>query len=68
MTHDIVIRTGLLVDGSGAAPYHGDLAIDDGVITALGKVTERGRREIDAQGLTVTPGFVDIHKIGRAHV
>ena len=61
MTHDIVIRTGLLVDGSGAAPFHGDLAIDDGVITALGKVTERGRREIDAQGLTVTPGFVDIH-------
>ena len=61
MAYDIVIRGGKIVDGTGSEPYSGDVAIQDGKIAALGKVTERGKREIDADGLTVTPGFVDIH-------
>ena len=61
MAHDIVIRGGELVDGTGAAPVAGDLAIDDGLITAVGKVDGKGKQEIDAKGLAVTPGFVDLH-------
>ena len=61
MAHDIVIRGGQLVDGTGAEPVPGDLAIDDGVITAVGEVDGVGKREIDADGHMVTPGFVDIH-------
>ena len=61
MAHDIVIRGGELVDGTGAAPVPGDLAIDDGLITAVGEVDGKGKREIDAKGLAVTPGFVDLH-------
>ena len=61
MAHDIVIRGGELVDGTGAGPVPGDLAVDDGVITAVGKVDGKGKQEIDAKGLAVTPGFVDLH-------
>ena len=61
MAHDIVIRGGELVDGTGADPVPGDLAIDEGLITAVGKVDGRGKQEIDAEGLAVTPGFVDLH-------
>ncbi|MBV8972895.1 MAG: amidohydrolase family protein [Sphingomonadaceae bacterium] len=59
--HDLVIRGGTIVDGSGGAPFVGDVAIDGGRITALGAVTTRGREEITAEGMVVTPGFVDIH-------
>ena len=61
MAHDIVIRGGELVDGTGADPVTGDLGIDDGLITAVGKVDGKGNQEIDAKGLAVTPGFVDLH-------
>ena len=61
MAHDIVIRGGELVDGTGGAPFQGDLAIDGDAITAVGKVDGQGKREIDAKGLAVTPGFVDLH-------
>lgn len=61
MTHDLVIRNGNIVDGTGAEPYVGDLAIDGQSITALGDVEDRGREEINAEGRTVTPGFVDLH-------
>ena len=61
MSHDIVIRGGEIVDGTGAAPVLGDLAIDDGLITAVGKVDSSGSREIDAKGHVVSPGFVDLH-------
>jgi N-acyl-D-aspartate/D-glutamate deacylase len=61
MAHDLVIRGGQLVDGTGREPVPGDLAIDGGVITALGDVEGSGREEIDAEGHLVTPGFVDIH-------
>lgn len=59
--HQLVIRNGTVVDGTGAAPFVADIAVDDGRITAVGRVDERGTEEIDATGLTVTPGFVDIH-------
>ena len=61
MAHDIVIRGGEIVDGTGAGPVPGDLAIDDGLITAVGQVDGRGKQEIDAEGQAVTPGFVDLH-------
>src|SRR3990167_10941686 len=59
--HDLVIRNGRIVDGTGAPAVVGDIAIDDGVITAVGKVSGQARREIDAAGKIVTPGWVDIH-------
>ncbi len=59
--HDLVIRNGLVVDGTGAPARRADLAIDNGRVSALGEVNDRGREEIDAHGKLVTPGFVDIH-------
>ncbi|MFC3068035.1 N-acyl-D-amino-acid deacylase family protein [Phenylobacterium soli] len=59
--HDIVIRGGTIVDGTGAAPVTGDLAIDGGLISAVGRVEGQGRREIDAAGCIVAPGFIDLH-------
>ncbi len=58
---DIVIRGGMLVDGTGSAPREADVAIDKGRIVAVGRVAAKGREEIDAKGLLVTPGWVDIH-------
>jgi N-acyl-D-aspartate/D-glutamate deacylase len=60
--HDLIIRAGQVVDGTGATrPRTADVAIDGDRITGVGRVEERGRREIDADGLLVTPGWVDIH-------
>ena len=59
--HDLVIRNGLVVDGTGAPARQADVAIDNGVVAAIGEVNDLGREEIDADGLLVTPGFVDIH-------
>jgi len=59
--HDVVIRGGTVVDGTGAPARTADVAVDDGVMTAVGPVDEQGRRELDADGLLVTPGWVDIH-------
>ena len=59
--HDLVIRNGLVIDGSGAAPRQADVAIDGDRIVGLGRVRGHGREEIDARGLLVTPGWVDIH-------
>lgn len=59
--HDLVIRNGTLVDGTGAALSEGDVAISGGRIVATGKVAGSGREEIDARGKLVTPGFVDVH-------
>jgi N-acyl-D-aspartate/D-glutamate deacylase len=59
--HDLVVRGGLVYDGSGAEPFEADIAITAGRIAELGKVQASGREEIDAKGLAVTPGFVDIH-------
>src|SRR5262249_7937707 len=59
--HDIIIRNGLIVDGTGAEPTRGDVAIRGEQITAVGHVDGRARRELDAEGRFVTPGFVDVH-------
>ena len=59
--HDIVIRGGTVVDGTGAEPFEADVAIDGEVITVVGTVPDGGRREIDATGLLVLPGWVDVH-------
>ncbi|HVU73591.1 MAG TPA: amidohydrolase family protein [Mycobacteriales bacterium] len=59
--HDVVIRGGSVVDGTGAGPRPADIAIDGDRITAVGTVPDGGERTIDASGRLVTPGFVDIH-------
>ncbi|MFS0900262.1 N-acyl-D-amino-acid deacylase family protein [Mycolicibacterium litorale] len=61
MTCDLVIRHGTIVDGLGGEPFVGDVAVSGGVITTVGTVVDQGAREIDATGLLVTPGFVDLH-------
>src|SRR5579884_1210439 len=58
---DLVIRDALLCDGSGREAVRGDLAVAGGRITALGHVHERGAAEIDAGGLALAPGFIDVH-------
>src|SRR5579884_729287 len=59
--HDLVVRDAVIVDGTGAPPRQGDVALDAGRITAVGEVDGRGRREIAADGRLLTPGWVDIH-------
>jgi N-acyl-D-aspartate/D-glutamate deacylase len=60
--HDIVIRGGTIVDGTGAPRYTGDVAIDGGALTQVGgRVDGKGRRELVGDGLVVAPGWVDIH-------
>ncbi|MEM7459503.1 MAG: amidohydrolase family protein [Pseudomonadota bacterium] len=59
--HDLVIRNGFVVDGSGAPGQEVDLAIRDGCIAAVGRIPGTGNEEIDAKGKLVAPGFVDIH-------
>jgi N-acyl-D-aspartate/D-glutamate deacylase len=59
--YDIVLRGGLVYDGSGGAPYEADVAVKDGLIAAIGPNLPQGREEVDARGMIVTPGFVDIH-------
>ena len=58
---DLVIRGGTVVDGLGSAPFAADVAVKDGVIVEVGRVSGKGTEEIDATGLLVTPGFVDVH-------
>jgi len=59
--YDLVIRGGNVADGLGGALREADIAVKGGKIAAVGKVTGKGKEEIDAKGLLVTPGFVDIH-------
>ncbi|OBK48671.1 hypothetical protein A5656_29035 [Mycobacterium gordonae] len=61
MTYDLIIRGGTVVDGTGSPPMTADVAVRDGVIVDVGRVDGGAKRTIDADGLTVTPGFVDVH-------
>ena len=60
-TGSLIIRNGTIVDGTGAKPFVGDIKIVDGLIKEVGQVTGPADQEIEAKGLLVTPGFVDIH-------
>lgn len=66
--YDLVIRGGTVLDGSGGEPRPADVAVNGGVIAALGSGLGPGREEIDARGLLVTPGFVDVHTHYDGHV
>ena len=59
--YDLVIRGGLIVDGSGGEPFAGDVAVQGGRVSAVGRIGERGREEVDAGGLALAPGFIDLH-------
>jgi N-acyl-D-aspartate/D-glutamate deacylase len=59
--HDLVVRGGTVIDGSGGDAYLADVAVSGQTITEVGQVAGAGRQEIDADGAIVTPGFVDIH-------
>jgi N-acyl-D-amino-acid deacylase len=61
MAVDLVIKNGTVVDGTGAPKFIGDIAVDKGLIVEVGKISEQGRETVDAEGLTVTPGFIDPH-------
>ena len=59
-SHDLVIRGGTVYDGSGAAPLRADVAVDGDRVVTVGRVPERGTRELDASGLAVAPGLINM--------
>ena len=59
--YDLVIRSGSVIDGTGRPAMTADVAVKDGIIVEVGKLTGRGAQEVSADGALVTPGFVDIH-------
>src|SRR5262245_60786415 len=59
--HDLIVRGGTVLDGTGGPARTADVAVSDGVVTEVGRVDGTATRTIDADGLLVTPGFVDIH-------
>ncbi len=61
MAYDLLIKNGLVVDGTGSPAYHGDIAIAGGKIAEIGKITEGANRVIDAADCVVAPGFIDPH-------
>src|SRR5688572_28217966 len=61
MAHDLIIRNGKVVDGTGAPARMADVAVSGGRITGIGKITGTAKREINADGRVVAPGFVDPH-------
>ena len=61
MTYDLLIKNGTVVDGSGSPSYRADVAVSGGKIAAIGRINERAKQTIDAEGHVVSPGFVDGH-------
>ncbi|MEK9866300.1 MAG: amidohydrolase family protein [Betaproteobacteria bacterium] len=59
--NDLLIKNGTIIDGSGQKRYVGNISVADGLITDIGKSIGSARRVVDADGMLVTPGFVDIH-------
>ncbi len=58
--HDLVIRNGMVIDGTGSPPRSADVAVDGDRLSVIGDDVGPARRQIDADGLTVTPGWVDV--------
>ena len=61
MSFDLVIKNGTIVDGSGGASYMADVGVNDGRISAIGRIREKSTETVDAEGHVVSPGFVDGH-------
>jgi N-acyl-D-amino-acid deacylase len=61
MTYDLLIRNGRIIDGSGMSAFRGDVAVKDGKIAEIGKLSGAATRVVDAQGMAVAPGFIDNH-------
>ena len=61
MVHDLILRNGRIVDGTGSPWYRGDVAVDDDRLAAVGSVEDDGDVELDIDGAVVAPGFIDIH-------
>src|SRR5918995_53308 len=61
MAYDLLIKNGRVIDGSGLPAFRGDVAVSNGKIVATGKLRDSATRTIDADGLVVTPGFIDNH-------
>src|SRR5215204_1441600 len=59
--YDTVVRNGRVIDGTGNPAVHADVAIKDGKIAAIGRIAGAGKSEVDARGLVVAPGFIDVH-------
>ncbi len=61
MSYDLVIKDGTLIDGSGLPRYRADVGVRHGRVAAIGRIRERADEVIDADGLVVAPGFIDVH-------
>src|SRR5436309_6000764 len=61
MPYDLVIKNGTVIDGSGLPGFRADVGVRHGRIVSIGRIRERGRETLDAEGHVVAPGFVDGH-------
>ena len=59
--YDLLVKNGLVYDGTGSPPYNADVAVVDGEIIAIGRLEGEAAKTIDAKGLAVSPGFIDLH-------